>query len=1219
MKTSYIIDQENRFPTSTSQASGGRSQSLGRPFNPSASLGIKSPNLLYPLSPNTFSQTLSPAPIKGNSCERQLEEAQSKITLLTSELDRVNRLNFELKKENDLLKTNATAGPDGDLSAKLAIILAENGKLNYALEKLREAYQREKLNNSRQNESGLQASMGLKSPELGPAKESNENRSGQKGENEEEYEKKIVTLYVQNDKLNDALEQKIKEVNILSTRLEEEQSRSLRTSIMSSVQSQFDPFSMSKKGEAKEGTISMATSQDMTGMVQALLNENTKLIEIVNRKDQEVQSARIDEPTKLQRKDLESTGEQGEGFDKLKSHLDEIINKNMTINKILGQQSKVMEDNKQNSTVDQFKAITSKLIEDNHKISQLVGESIHSLREEFLSALTSLPSGVNELKAKVTLLNEEKESLSNVLRDKLTEIGTLRQQIVQLQTEKSDTTDESIPRQRGSLEKDKEFQMLKNLVAELQNNSIAQNSYFKEFKTKLDGMGSEIGKLSSKKSKKVEDKESLGQVRKSHELVMSARTVLGDVANVEGQRTQENELKDFDSLKHHYADIKYCVSELMTASKKDDSLRSQVSSLLQENEKINHALREKEKAVEGLVNQLKRLEGGGQSKGSVSAEGIDMIMERFEEIRRTVSEVTEEGVEEARELKSNVSLVLSELTQLRKDFVNYHLELKMLKGAGSSQEQEKKAAVFEEERLRGMVQTLMREKEEIYSALRQKDSDFDAVKTQKHELNEKVIILTNENKNLCKLLEEKDHEIEYLHSQINEIQESHLQEREMMQSERQTMEITTPGEMASRTDIDASYSEESTPVKAQIKRRPLTEDEAIVQENFQGKLDIVFCVDCTRSMDPYIANARLACSKIISVMNQSKNNFPLDLKFGFVGYRDHGHFNGNTWVTKVQDLCDAESCVAFINKVDAYSSNDNDFPEAVMPALWDCAEKISWRDNSKEKVIRVVFHIADAPPHGKRFYKGKNDHYPKGDPSGIRTDQIAQKFADLGISYKVLKIGKFLDLMEKVFKQTFLDIECMELKKAEHLDQMTTAILVKQLEIVNSQISIKDKRFLNMRPKGNLKRTEKIGQCYFSSVLFDDYFEYFVEEGITEFKVRTLNLFYTKEALVGVQCVYVTKDEEIEAPARVAANTNARKVSLEFGPKEYLTEISGEVDQRENLCSLTLMTNMNKKIQVGGPGVRKFKLPTPPSGYILASVGGSFRSRGIDSLYFYYV
>ncbi len=82
------------------------------------------------------------------------------------------------------------------------------------------------------------------------------------------------------------------------------------------------------------------------------------------------------------------------------------------------------------------------------------------------------------------------------------------------------------------------------------------------------------------------------------------------------------------------------------------------------------------------------------------------------------------------------------------------------------------------------------------------------------------------------------------------------------------------------------------------------------------------------------------------------------MKFGFVAYRDHPP-EDLTYVTKYYDLSESEEIYSFINSLQA--NGGGDVPEAVMDGLNDSINKMNWRDKS----LRYIFHIADAPPHGK--------------------------------------------------------------------------------------------------------------------------------------------------------------------------------------------------------------------------------------------------------------
>ena len=460
---------------------------------------------------------------------------------------------------------------------------------------------------------------------------------------------------------------------------------------------------------------------------------------------------------------------------------------------------------------------------------------------------------------------------------------------------------------------------------------------------------------------------------------------------------------EIEGLKSHFVEMKEALSELTASTKKNGNDREHVGSMVLESEKVMDMLMKKQTALEELAQQLKGLQVGHQENADHTqhtwkyyTENFDVVNQKIEDVKTIILALSKEGSTDTEEVKSSVMSVLKEVSQMKKDFMNHQIESNDMKNMRLAYEKEKKGYIMEIERLKNIIQSLMKEKEELFSALKRKDNDYEQLKLQRDGLGEEMRAMISERNHMDSLLNQKEREISGLQSRVLELQQSEnklieIQQREEMLILQRKIDaaMDQPEESPSQSIEDASFSEELTPSKTQIKRKPLTEEEAIVQSNFQGKIDIVFCLDCTKSMDPYIANAKLACSKIMNVLDKSRSLLPLDLKFGVVGYRDHGSYNNNTWVTKIHDLGSVEASMDFIKTMDAQSSLDNDFPEAVMPALSDCADKITWRDNSQEKVLRIVFHIADSPPHGKMFYKGKNDKYPKGDPSGIKTMHIA--------------------------------------------------------------------------------------------------------------------------------------------------------------------------------------------------------------------------------------
>lgn len=102
-------------------------------------------------------------------------------------------------------------------------------------------------------------------------------------------------------------------------------------------------------------------------------------------------------------------------------------------------------------------------------------------------------------------------------------------------------------------------------------------------------------------------------------------------------------------------------------------------------------------------------------------------------------------------------------------------------------------------------------------------------------------------------------------------------------------------------------------------------------------LDIVFVLDTTGSMSPYIeATKKTIISTIQSYLQKSK-----DAKFGIVAYRDFPP-QDNSYITNIQNLESGENTLKFLE--DLYAAGGGDGPEAVLKALYDATVKTQWRN-----------------------------------------------------------------------------------------------------------------------------------------------------------------------------------------------------------------------------------------------------------------------------------
>jgi Mg-chelatase subunit ChlD len=118
-------------------------------------------------------------------------------------------------------------------------------------------------------------------------------------------------------------------------------------------------------------------------------------------------------------------------------------------------------------------------------------------------------------------------------------------------------------------------------------------------------------------------------------------------------------------------------------------------------------------------------------------------------------------------------------------------------------------------------------------------------------------------------------------------------------------------------------------------------------------LDILFLLDSTGSMGDEISALQ---SSILSIADQIDHLRPRpDLRFGLVTYRDHG----DAYVVAKVDFTDrVRQFSDQLSQVRA--AGGGDYPESLNQALHTAIYAMDWRE---EDAIRLIFLIADAPPH----------------------------------------------------------------------------------------------------------------------------------------------------------------------------------------------------------------------------------------------------------------
>lgn len=193
-------------------------------------------------------------------------------------------------------------------------------------------------------------------------------------------------------------------------------------------------------------------------------------------------------------------------------------------------------------------------------------------------------------------------------------------------------------------------------------------------------------------------------------------------------------------------------------------------------------------------------------------------------------------------------------------------------------------------------------------------------------------------------------------------------------------------------------------------------------------VDLCFLVDCTGSMDSYINEVK---NKIQDLVTECKATFAdLVLKVAFVGYRDHCDGSLRTTILKfTPEISDFKTFVGGIK-----ASGGGDAAEDIFGGLEE-VNKLPW-----SAPTRILFHVADAPCHGRRFHDGVLDDYLNGDPRGLRAEDLLNNLEQHRVKYWFAKLADTTDKMVQVFRSILKDPEILQQVKLDSVEELMPAV-----------------------------------------------------------------------------------------------------------------------------------------------------------------------------------
>ena len=214
-----------------------------------------------------------------------------------------------------------------------------------------------------------------------------------------------------------------------------------------------------------------------------------------------------------------------------------------------------------------------------------------------------------------------------------------------------------------------------------------------------------------------------------------------------------------------------------------------------------------------------------------------------------------------------------------------------------------------------------------------------------------------------------------------------------------------------------------------------------------GQLDLVFVVDNTGSMGPYIQAVKQKILEIVRTIK--KEELCHRLRVGYVSYRDHPP-EDTTFVTQKTELTpDIEKIESGIRAMQANGGGDG--PEAVCDALY-VANRMEFLNES----AKIMVLIGDAPPHG---VEPGGDNFPKGCPDKHNWEEESKHAYDSGIVIHTVGCYPAIDSYQNAVDTYKKIAELSEgkffpLEKAGLLVELITGIAVEEIDKIAIQQSI---------------------------------------------------------------------------------------------------------------------------------------------------------------------
>ena len=224
------------------------------------------------------------------------------------------------------------------------------------------------------------------------------------------------------------------------------------------------------------------------------------------------------------------------------------------------------------------------------------------------------------------------------------------------------------------------------------------------------------------------------------------------------------------------------------------------------------------------------------------------------------------------------------------------------------------------------------------------------------------------------------------------------------------------------------------------------EAQTLINVEEKTSLDLLFIMDTTGSMDPYISQVK---NNLVNIINKIVLECPgIDLNIGFIGYKDIDHTAKYYDIDFTQSYEELKKIILNVVTTPGY-----DDPEDVEGAM-EMALNKTWKNNA-----RFIIFVGDVPCHGKKYHKNTYnwiESYPNGIPYRKNIEESIKELAEKNISLLCMKLTSDTDEMFAVFNNIYKNYKkCKyDIVPLNSLNDFTNIVIDSSVDIYVNQRNI---------------------------------------------------------------------------------------------------------------------------------------------------------------------